>query len=121
MKKGFTLVELIITIGLITILGAVIVANMSSTFTKEQEKQYEEFKNTLEKAACTYIELDVGKSIKNACKTSGSCSVSLSKLLTEGLIEEKDLLNPKTEESTSTSKTVGISYSGGKKTCTYNE
>jgi len=121
MKKGFTLVELIITIGLITILGAVIVANMSSTFTNQQEKQFEEFKNTLEKAACTYIELSAASSIKSSCKSSGSCTISLSKLLTEGLIEEKDLLNPKTEEKVPSSKVVSISYSGGKKTCTYNE
>ena len=45
MKKGFTMIELIITIGLITILGLVIVMNMGSNLSKNQEKQYAAFSN----------------------------------------------------------------------------
>ena len=54
-NKGFTLVELIVTIGLICVLGAVIVTNMASNLTEKQDEQYENFKKTLENAACMYL------------------------------------------------------------------
>jgi len=92
MKKGFTMIELIITIGLITILGLVIVMNMGSNLSKNQEKQYEEFKHTLENAACVYIDLNVAKNLKNTCKTNKTCQVSVSNLLSNGLIEEQDYI-----------------------------
>ena len=38
MKKGFTLVEIIITIGLIAIIGTVIVTNMSGTLNAQKEE-----------------------------------------------------------------------------------
>ena len=119
MKKGFTLIELIITIGLIALVGTVIVSNLSSTYTKQQEQQYENFKNTLENAACTYINLNVGASIKNTCRSTGSCNVTAKMLLEEGLVTEEDLKNPKTQTAIPNTTNIQITYQDGTTTCTY--
>lgn len=121
MKNGFTMVELIITIGLITILGLVIVMNMGSNLSSKQEAQYEEFKHTLENAACVYIDLSVAKTLKQNCKTSGSCQVAVSSLLSQGLIEESDLKDPTSGESIPNNKNIKITYTNGKKECKYVE
>ena len=121
MKKGFTLVEIIITIGLIAIIGTVIVTNMSGTLNAQKEERYENFKKVLEDAACTYIDLNKNSSLKNTCKLSGSCTVLVSALLNEGLIEDGDLHDPKKDETISGSTIINITYTNGVKTCTYNE
>lgn len=119
MKKGFTLIEIIITIGLIALIGTVIVSNLSATYTKQQEQQYENFKGTLENAACTYINLKVAESIKNTCRSTGSCSVPVKLLLEEGLITDENLENPKTQDLISETTEVLITYQDGITTCTY--
>jgi len=121
MKKGFTLIELIVTIGLICILGTVIVANMANNLSEQQERQYEKFKNTLENATCTYIELNKMKDFKRNCRSNGSCIIKINEILEEGLIEESDLVSPKTQEKISTESEIEITYPDGIKTCKYKE
>ncbi len=122
MKKGFTIVELIITIGLITLIGTVIVSNISSNLLREQEKQYEAFKKTLETAACVYIDRNVAKSIKATCKANRTCSIPVNDLLTNGLIEESDLKEPLSGQSIPNTKLIVITYdTEGIKKCTYQE
>ena len=125
MKKGFTLVELIITIGLISILGLVIVMNMGNTLSEEQETQYNQFKKTIEEAACTYIELnaaktDMGANIITTCRNSG-CNVPIENILKAGLLKESDLKNPKTQKYINSNEVVKITYPNKVKTCTYTE
>ncbi len=122
MKKGFTLIELLVTIGLICVIGTVVVANMANNLSLEQDRQYENFKKTLENAACTFVELDINKDYKrNICKQNGKCSFTLDQLLKEGLIEEKDMFSPKTQDYLSPLKVVEITYPGGVKTCRFVE
>ncbi len=123
MKKGFTLIELIITIGLIAAVGTIVVANMSSTLSREQDTQYQMFVKKLENAACTYVELKVfqetyGVNQKETCKNS-SCTIKVKDLLDSGLIEEKDLKDPKIQDYISSNTSIRISYPGQVKTCTY--
>lgn len=118
-KKGFTLIELIITIGLIALFGIVIVNNLTGIFSKQQDSQYETFKKTLENAACAYLDLTNGKTKKNICQSSGSVTVPISTLLGEGLIEEGDLINPQNKAQISSSKTILVTCSSGVRTCRY--
>lgn len=121
-KKGFTLTELILTIGLLAVLGMVIISNMTGLLEKNKEDNYKTFVETIENAACTFIDLKAasgyGIDIGN-CKRSG-CNVTISNLVSEGLLTEKQVISPKTNEDVS-SKTVRITYPGNKKTCKYNE
>ncbi len=122
MKKGFTLIELIVVIGLVAILGLVITSNLTGAFSNQQDEQYTFFKETLEDAACTFIDLEVAASKKTSCRSNGSCTVNLQTLLEQGLIVDSDLVNPKTGTAVSTSNTVTISYNAeGIKSCSYNE
>ncbi len=120
-KKGFTLIELIVTIGLLCLLGAVIVTNLSSNLSSQQDTVYREFKRTLEEAACVFVDMNVGNTVRSTCKTSGSCQVTMSMLLDNGYIEESDLIDPREEKAIALNKVVRITYPDGVKTCTYVE
>lgn len=120
-KNGFTLIELIVTIGLLCLLGTVIVTNLSSNLSNQQDSTYREFKRTLEDAACVFIDMNVGSAIRNTCKTTGTCKVSMKNLLENGYIEENNLINPRNEQMISLDFSITITYPGGIKTCTYIE
>lgn len=121
MKKGFTLIEIIITIGLLAIIGTVIVSNLSVTYTRQQEEQYENFKANLEKAACAYIDFNAYASLKSTCQANGSCTVTVQDLLEEGIIEDSDLTNPKTQSRIPGTTAIRITYTNGIKSCEYPE
>ena len=121
MKKGFTMIELIVTIGLITILGLVIVMNLGSNLSSKQEQQYEEFKKTLENAACIYIDRNVAKNLKKTCKNNGSCQIQMKTLLENGLIEDNNLKDPSSGNKIPDTKTITITYTNGEKKCKYVE
>ena len=116
-KKGFTLVELIITIALLGVLGMVIVSNMSGILNKEQDKQYDLFKTTLSKAACSYIHLNAGKTLRSTCITRGKCDVAVTVLLEQGLISDDDLIDPRKHEKISSKTYVEITYQNSEFTC----
>ena len=121
-KKGFTLTELIITIGLLAVLGLVIVSNMSGLLEKNKEENYQTFVKSIEEAACTFIELKVAQNYVSTsdCKTPSGCNVAINALVQEGLLSEKEAISPKTGQSVA-SKTVKITYRDNKKICTFTE
>lgn len=123
MKKGFTLIELIVVVGLIGIIGLIITANLTGAFSNQQDEQYAFFEETLENAACTYIDRREAELKKADCLEKKSCTVNLQTLLKFGLIVDSDLVNPKTGSKVSTStNSVTIVYdSEGVKKCCYNE
>ena len=69
-KKGFTLIELIITIGVMVLVGLVIVTNMTGLFSKNEDQDYENFRKKIENAACIYAEKDpnTGNYVKDNSK-----------------------------------------------------
>lgn len=123
-KKGFTLVELVITIGLLGLLGMVIVSNMSGLLNKQQDKQYASFKESLTKAACSYIHLNAAKdeenpnkSLKSTCISKKTCSVTVGRLVEQGLISDEDLIDPRNKERLSNSTPILITYQNNEFTC----
>ncbi len=118
-KNGFTLIELIATIGLMVLMGYIVINNLSSIFTMREDEDIADFKQMLEDAACTYIELSDPsiKQKKEVCKNTG-CSVSTSLLISNGLLDE-DLRNPRTGKSITGSEVIQIRYVDFEKTCTY--
>lgn len=120
-KNGFTLIELIATIGLMVLMGILIVSNMSAVFSKREDENWNEFKNELEEAACLYIDLSnpESKTKKEQCKSS-TCYVNTFTLIQNGLLDE-DVKNPNTKQVINGSERVKIQYINGEKICTYEE
>ncbi len=121
-KKGFTLTELILTIGLLAVLGVVIVSNMSGLLEKNKEDNYNNFVITIENAACTFIDLKAASNYVNIsdCKSASGCLVDVDYLVQEGLLTDKQIVSPKTNENVGAKK-VKITYPDKKKTCEYIE
>lgn len=112
-NKGFTLVELIITITLIAIITVSIGVSVTGMLSRQKENQSEEFSKTISDAACVYAEL-------NNITTSRNVKVEL--LIEAGLLS-RDLTNPLNDESITMPKylnsQVTIIWNNGLKTCSY--
>lgn len=128
-NNGFTLVELIVVISLLALMGIMIGTNMVSVRSKQQQKNYDNYKKTIEDAACTYLETDgayihpstsgSSKVTKSSCLSSRqnaiSCYIYKTDLISEGYLDE-DLQDP---TGTRTGEMVAIYYVDGIKTCSY--
>ena len=55
-KKGFTLVELIVTIVLLGVVGAIIIYNMTSVASTNKDTDYERFVAAIKSAASVYAD-----------------------------------------------------------------
>lgn len=115
-KNGFTLAELLITLGLIIIVGLIIANNIVALTNRQSDNEYNDFKGRIEKAACIYAGLD-----KNAVDCANkNCVVVVKDLIAEGLLDD-ELYNPKTESEVDIDSTVFVQNDNGKKTCYYSE
>ena len=108
-NKGFTLIELIITITLVAVISLSIGVSVSGMLSRQKEKQAEELKKTIEEAACVYSEVE----------DTSATSVTLKTLIEAGLLD-KDLTNPITKISLEENDKVEIIWDNFEKTCTYN-
>ena len=120
-RKGFTLVELIVTIGLMALIGVVIAMNMSGLFSKQNDEEYENFKKKLQDSACIYVETKFTSSERQNCKTNG-CTISVQQLIEEGYIED-NLKDPSTGEKIIEDKEkykVNVRWINSVKTCEMN-
>lgn len=120
-QNGFTLIELIATIGLMVLMGILIANNLSSIFSKREDENIRDFEEHLQTAACTYIELSdpTIKSLKEECKAPSGCIVKSGDLIDNGLLEE-EYFNPLTKEQITRYEEIKISYVDGEKICTYH-
>lgn len=95
-EKGFTLVELIVTIVLIMLSTAVIMVNMQGIESQQRISIYERKIKNIEEAACSAIDVLNAKNIfgisRDECKVDG-CELSLKKLIEQGFIDEEETIN----------------------------
>lgn len=121
-KKGFTLTELIVTIGLLALIGVVIITNMSGILEKNKDDNYANFVKAIEDAACTFIDLRVASNYVDvaSCKNGSGCTILVQNLISEGLLSEKQAISPRTNASVA-GNAIKIAYPNKKKTCTYQE
>jgi prepilin-type N-terminal cleavage/methylation domain-containing protein len=117
-NKGFTLIELIVTIGILVAIGLVISTNILGLFSQSEDNEYEEFVNRLNEAACMYVETSWDSTKRASCKTSNNCSVTINELISKGYIDD-DEKNPSTGEIVSGS--VQVKWVNNEKTCTWSE
>lgn len=108
-NKGFTLVELIITIALIAAISVTVGLSMTGLFERQEEKELDEYIETIEKAACVYA---ISHNVSE---------VSIDTLIRESLLR-KDLVNPKTNEDITKygCNNVLIKWQNYEKSCSYN-
>ena len=121
-NKGFTLIELIVTIGIMILIGMIIVNNMSGLLSEQNDTEYDNFKKNLEESACIYVETKWDTTKRSSCKSNNNCSITVDELIQEGLIEE-NLKDPKTEELITNNKNkynVNVRWVDNVKTCTMN-
>lgn len=125
MNKGFTLIEVIVVICLLGLVAIVIATNMVSLNGKQNSKEYKDYVNKVESAACTYYEKKEYEEQRNLCKEnnkSETCKIKIDLLLNKGFISE-DLRNPKEDKKVTELKDqfVLISYKDGEKICKLQE
>ena len=93
MKKGFTLIELLAVLVIIGVITLVTVPNIINTNKKSVDNDYKEFKQTVENATETYVELR--PEVKEEIKIKGSIEITLKNVADAGLLN-KNMTNPKT-------------------------
>ena len=101
-KNGYTLVELIVTIGLIATAATIILVNMVGMRSDQDVDNSKKFKNAIAAAACTYIDMSDPTIVEKRtnCKTdhnSPDCKVNLEVLLNDTIaLVDPDLKDPET-------------------------
>ncbi|MDE5540159.1 MAG: prepilin-type N-terminal cleavage/methylation domain-containing protein [Bacilli bacterium] len=79
-KKGFTLVELLSSMAIITMIATIACINIAKVFTEKEKISTENKNSIIETAACVYIDLDKNINLKNTCFQTG-CRVSTDDLI----------------------------------------
>lgn len=122
-KKGFTLVELVVVIGLIAILAIVIGTNMVGLQGKQNEKKFDSFKDNLESAACLYMNKSDNLALKRSCRAnnnSSACIVTIEDLVEMSLIDE-DIVDPRTNEIADRNISVKVRFENNEQICEFQE
>lgn len=106
-KKGFTLVELMATIGLLAIMSLVIGVNITSIL-KSTKRNEEDFnKEQIEKAACVYYSSE-------ELNPNGSKEITVENLIESGLLDE-------TYRNENGKITINVDDNDNEKKCIYNK
>ena len=107
-NKGFTLIEIIVVIGIMGVIASIITISLTGTLNSTKKDECDNFVKEIEEAACAYA------SFNNKCE-----DIPLSLLVEEGLIiSETDKC---TQKNLDLEATVSVEWnSKGDKICTYN-
>ena len=101
-KNGYTLVELIVTIGLIATAATVILVNMVGLRSDQDIDNSKKFEQAIESAACTYIDMSEQsiQELRNKCKNNYNetdCTISLEVLVNDTVaLVDPDFKDPQT-------------------------
>jgi prepilin-type N-terminal cleavage/methylation domain-containing protein len=93
-KKGFTLVELLVTIVLLGIIGTIVVYNMMNVSTSSKESEYDRFIAKVKSAAETYASVNPDV-FKDLYINKAYLYIKMEDLINDGKIDE-NLVNPYT-------------------------
>ena len=139
-NRGFTLIELIITVALLSMLFSLIATNMVGLQSRQIQANYNNYKTEIEAAACLFIDSkDAGledvifstnssegaginkgsaEANKEECIKIEACYIKTETLLQNGYLN-KDLKDPSTNAKVTNDEWVRISYLNGEKSCVY--
>ena len=107
-KQGFTLVEIIVSIGLLALIGVAVGISLNKTFKKQEVKSYQEYVEKIKSSAMLYASNTV--EIVNKLNSNASFQViTIEELINKGYISEK-LENPQTKEKIDPAEKVKVYY-----------
>ena len=111
-NKGFTLIEILVVIVILAAVSVTVGVNMSGMQERQNQKELDEYNNTLLKAACLYVEI----------KDNSVDTITVEELINEGLVR-KTLVNPKTKETVEKDKDkiIEIKWENNEKKCIFKE
>lgn len=95
-KKGFTLVELLVTIVLLGIIGGIVIYNMTNISKNTKESDYDRFIAEVKSASSVYADM-YPEAFNELYVSRAYIYITLNDLVTRGLLDE-DLENPFTKE-----------------------
>lgn len=96
-KKGFTLVEIIVAVALLSILAVIIILNLSKNLKQNNDKSYNEFIDKVKSATNVYIAAN--KDVEHYAETNEFYIITVEELETAGLLDLESTINPKTNKS----------------------
>ena len=116
-KKGFTIIELIMVIVIISILSLVLVPNIITFNNKNKIKSCESLEKNIISTAKIYV-------TNNKYDLCFDCSGEAKTILLQTLVDSGDLsspiTNPMTKDKIDLNKTITVTYDCTNKTFTYN-
>ena len=110
-KKGFTLIELIIVIGLLTVIAGIFVMNMIKTQGNQKDEEKKDLVTQIISAASTYVSINP-EEVKNLYEGYGYVDIPVGHIRDAGLLSE-DLKDPDTGKKVSDDEVVRVTLSLG--------
>lgn len=107
-KKGFTLIELVIAIGLLSIFAITIGISLNRTFKSQKLKEQQEFVEKIKSSANLYA-TNNSNIVNNLSKDKGFVTITIGDLINGGYLSE-NTIDPSANEKVDKSKKIKISY-----------
>lgn len=96
-KKGYTIVEVLTALFIISIVGLILVLNINNLTSNRENKEYERVMDRIKSAADVYVNNDPNSKVK-IYENKEIITITLDSLVNQGLLDEGSLINPKTEK-----------------------
>ena len=106
-KKGFTLVEILVSIGLLALLGSVIAISLNRVFKDNNIKNYNEYVEKIKSSAMLFVNNTVD--IINDLNDSSFKIITIGNLTDNGYLKD-NIINPNTGETVDKNEKIKVSY-----------
>ena len=106
-KKGFTLVEVLVSIGLLALLGSVIAISLNRVFKDNNIKNYNEYVEKIKSSAMLFVNNTVD--IINDLNDNSFKIITIGDLIDNGYVNDS-LVNPSTDEKVGKEEKIQVSY-----------
>ena len=106
-KKGFTLVEILVSIGLLALLGSVIAISLNRVFKDNNIKNYNEYVEKIKSSAMLFVNNTVD--IINDLNDNSFKIITIGDLIDNGYVNDT-LVNPNTDEKVGKEEKIQVSY-----------
>ena len=106
-KKGFTLVEILVSIGLLALLGSVIAISLNRVFKDNNKRHYNEYVEKIKSSAMLFVNNTVD--IINDLNDNSFKIITIGDLIDNGYVNDS-LVNPSTDEKVGKEEKIQVSY-----------